>query len=285
MKKVLIVALVALFPLIGSAQQVASKDQGKIVFTSKTKITLSGSITSMLSKEQLAKLQNRVTRKELVFNSKESVYRKYEAKKEGDTPNEQQFGSAESGVMIKVVGGGTNDDQLYYNVAENKVVNMQTFMGRKFLIKYEGSEAAWKLKGASKQILGYDCKKAVMEKENMTIEAWFTTQIPVASGPQGYGKLPGMILELKQIPKPSKEDKKESKDNEGGVSITTTRVSPTTITATKIDFVKLNKGEIVPPRKGKKVTPKQFKKIVERKTKEMKEMYRKKGGGITIERN
>ncbi|OJJ18880.1 hypothetical protein BKI52_25255 [marine bacterium AO1-C] len=284
MRKVLIVALVALFPLVTMAQENAPKNEGKIVFTTKSKVKLSGNIANMLSKEQLEKLQNRVTHKELLFNSKESVYKRYDAKKDDDTPSEQQFSSGGANVVIKFAGA-SNDDKLYYNVAENKVVDMRTFMGRRFLIKDEASKAAWKIKGESKKILGYECKKAVMEKEKLTIEAWFTMQIPVAAGPEGYGKLPGMILELKKIPKPSKADKEERKESENGVSISTTQRAATTTTATKINFTKLDKGAIVPPKKGKKVTRKQFRKIVKKKTEEMKEMYRNKGGGIRIERN
>jgi len=289
MRKVLTIALVALFPLVTLAQENTpkntSKNEGKIVFTTKTKVKLSGSIANMLSEEQLKKLQNRVTHKALLFNSQESVYKKHEAKKEDDTPSEQQFSGAGTNVVIKFAGGAANDDQLYYNVTENKIVDMRTFMGRRFLIKDEASKATWKLKAESKKILGYDCKKAVMEKEKVTVEAWFTMQIPVASGPDGYGQLPGMILELKKTPKPAKDKEEKKDDGNGGVRISSTSRAVTTITATKVDFEPLAKGAIIPPKKGKKVTRKQFKKIVERKMKEMKEMYRNKGGGIRIERN
>jgi len=289
MKTVLTIALVALFPLVTLAQENTpknpSKNEGKIVFTTKSKVKLSGSIADMLSKEQLEKLQNRVTHKELLFNNKESVYKKHEAKKEDDTPSEQQFSGGGANVVIKFAGGAANDDQLYYNIEENQVVDMRTFMGRRFLIKDEASKATWKIKGDSKKILGYDCKKAVMEKEKVTVEAWFTMQIPVASGPAGYGQLPGMILELKRIPKPTKDKEEKKDDGNGGVRISSTSSAVTTTTATKITFESLAKGTIVPPKKGKKVTRKQFKKIVDKKMKEMKEMYRNKGGGIRIERN
>lgn len=279
MKKILTITLIALFPLMTLAQ---SKNEGKIVFTTKAKVKLSGNIVNMLSKEQLAKLQNRTTQKELLFNSTESVYKKYEAKKD-DQPTEHSFSSGGANVVIKFAGA-SNDDQLYYNIEEQKVVDMRTFMGRKFLIKDEPEAAKWKIKGDSKKILGYDCKKAIMDKKESTIEAWFTMQIPVASGPNGYGQLPGMILEVKVTPKPTKA-KTEKKENGENVSISTTRRAATTTTATKIDFTKLDKGAIKAPRKGRKVSRKQYKKIVKRKMEEMRDSYRKGGGGIRIERN
>uniref|UniRef100_UPI00404ACD98 GLPGLI family protein n=1 Tax=Flavobacterium sp. TaxID=239 RepID=UPI00404ACD98 len=35
------------------------------------------------------------------------------------------------------------------------------------------------------------------DSENLTITAWFCPKIPVPYGPNGYGELPGLILELK----------------------------------------------------------------------------------------
>lgn len=278
MKKLLILTLVVLFPLTIMAQ----KNEGKIVFTTKMKLKLSGNIVNMLSKEQLKKLQNRTIKKELVFNSRESVYKKYKAD-EGDSNKEQEFSSEGSTVRIQFKGA-SNDDQLYYNIAEKQVVDMRSFMGRRFLIKDTPKKATWKLTAESKKILGYNCKKATMDNEKRTVEAWFTMQIPVASGPKGFGQLPGMILELKTTPKAAvrtEETKKEG--NKESTSIVT---SPgTTITATKITFKKLEKGAIKAPKKGKKVNRKQFKKIVKRKMEEMKDRYRNKGGGIRVERN
>lgn len=278
MKKLLILTLVVLFPLTIMAQ----KNEGKIVFTTKMKLKLSGNIVNMLSKEQLKKLQNRIIKKELVFNSRESVYKKYKAD-EGDSNKEQEFSSEGSTVRIQFKGA-SNDDQLYYNIAEKQVVDMRSFMGRRFLIKDTPKKATWKLTAESKKILGYNCKKATMDNEKRTVEAWFTMQIPVASGPKGFGQLPGMILELKTTPKAAvrtEETKKEG--NKESTSIVT---SPgTTITATKITFKKLEKGAIKAPKKGKKVNRKQFKKIVKRKMEEMKDRYRNKGGGIRVERN
>jgi len=54
----------------------------------------------------------------------------------------------------------------------------------------------WDITNNKKSILGYPATKAVLEFCNRSIEAWFTTDIPVQAGPLFYGGLPGLILEL-----------------------------------------------------------------------------------------
>ncbi len=56
----------------------------------------------------------------------------------------------------------------------------------------------WKIHNEIKEVAGYLCMKA--ETYNPVLDqkvyAWFTDQIPVNGGPEGYYGLPGMILEL-----------------------------------------------------------------------------------------
>ena len=64
----------------------------------------------------------------------------------------------------------------------------------------------WEIKNKQKNILGFPCRKAIIEKKvhskkfNITntskIIAWFTPQIPVAFSPVRYYGLPGAILEI-----------------------------------------------------------------------------------------
>lgn len=66
----------------------------------------------------------------------------------------------------------------------------------------------WIISNESKIIQGYKCYKAtcILEKydgqgkfySTYPIEAWFTNDIKKAFGPNGFGNLPGLILELKQ---------------------------------------------------------------------------------------
>lgn len=55
----------------------------------------------------------------------------------------------------------------------------------------------WNITNETKKIGDYTCQKAVLNYSNRTWEAWFTTDIPVLSGPYIFGQLPGLILEIK----------------------------------------------------------------------------------------
>ncbi|MGV7107965.1 GLPGLI family protein [Flavobacterium sp. U410] len=64
----------------------------------------------------------------------------------------------------------------------------------------------WELTSETKEIDGYLCYKATSEyivingrgEFHHPLIAWYCPQIPIPLGPKGYGKLPGLILELQE---------------------------------------------------------------------------------------
>ena len=58
----------------------------------------------------------------------------------------------------------------------------------------------WKLFPESKNIKGFDCKKATTKNKvfnsNQNITAWYTEEIPINDGPMFYNGLPGFIIQL-----------------------------------------------------------------------------------------
>ena len=72
-------------------------------------------------------------------------------------------------------------------------------MGKEFLVKQPLNDFKWKIVMEQKMIKGYPCMKAQKEDSLYVVEAWFSSQIPVSSGPKGLYGLPGMILEAKFI--------------------------------------------------------------------------------------
>jgi GLPGLI family protein len=55
----------------------------------------------------------------------------------------------------------------------------------------------WKITGNKRKIAGYNCRKAIWEKNDSTrIYAWFTEIIEPSIGPDGFSYLPGAILGL-----------------------------------------------------------------------------------------
>jgi GLPGLI family protein len=54
----------------------------------------------------------------------------------------------------------------------------------------------WSLSEGQNMILGYKCQKAVCNFRGRNYIAWYTTDIPLKSGPYKFGGLPGLILAI-----------------------------------------------------------------------------------------
>lgn len=154
-----------------------------------------------------------------------------------------------------------SEDQIYTDLKKNQIVEKKDFFGRTFLIKDSPEKLGWKMTGEQKEILGYPCMKATVEKDSVPMEAWFTPSIPVSTGPETMGmQLPGLVLEMSILPKGN------------------SRQGKVTYTATSVTLDKVNKSDLSEPKKGKEVTREEFKAIVKTKIKEMQEQMGGKGG-------
>lgn len=132
----------------------------------------------------------------------------------------------------------------YTNLRDGQSISLRELFGRKFLVAGGLRKQSWKLTGRRKTLLGYTCQEAVQHGERDTVTAWFTTAIPVSSGPRGLSGLPGLILET----------------SSGTMSVmVATAVEPGVVPA----------GAIAAPKGGKKVTEEQFRRIVDEKMVEM----------------
>jgi len=71
-------------------------------------------------------------------------------------------------------------------------------LGKVYLIEEDIPKIKWKILNEIKEVAGYLCMKAETKNEvkGQTIHAWFADGINFMGGPEGYGGLPGMILEL-----------------------------------------------------------------------------------------
>ncbi|PIQ15530.1 MAG: hypothetical protein COW67_07945 [Flavobacteriales bacterium CG18_big_fil_WC_8_21_14_2_50_32_9] len=181
-------------------------------------------------------------KKKLIFTPSFSMYSNIP---EEEDPNESN--------MVKRMARryANANNQTYINSETNDFVEQQDFMGKTFLIKGKPEEIKWKMTAEMKEIMGYVCLKAIYTDTANVIEAWFTADIAVPVGPEKYGGLPGVILELS-----NKKDKK-------------------VLTAIKIEFRTIDPSEVQEPSKGKEVTREEYNKIVQDKIKEMRE----NGGG------
>ncbi|MGL2962240.1 GLPGLI family protein [Flavobacterium sp. RSB2_4_14] len=88
--------------------------------------------------------------------------------------------------------------------------------------------------------------------KEITITAWYTPEIPVNQGPEGYWGLPGLILEV----------------NDG----------KTVILCSKVVLNSKEKVEIKAPTNGKEISQKEYDETVVKKMEEMREMNGGRGG-------
>jgi len=200
-------------------------------------------------KEMLASLpKSQKLKMILTFNGDATIY---EDDKGNDTSQDIKMGSEDGGLEIHMKFE-MPETKVFTDLASGKIIQKQDFMGKKFLITSDVEKTKWKLTGESEKILGYTCMKAVYQDSLENLEAWFTSEIPVSSGPQSVTGLPGMVLKLVT--------------NEGKVSVL----------ATSVELKPIDAKSIKAPKKGKKVTMEVFQKIQKEKLEEMKDEY---GGG------
>ena len=188
------------------------------------------------------------------------------------TLQESSWAKVES---LAVGGGGKGGDKagwddsqenlLYKNLANQSYKVETEAFDKLFLVNGDLELPAWEITGETKTIGDYQVQKAIYTREKQTmafgkeepvmekeiVEAWFTTQIPISSGPDYYWGLPGLILEIKN----------------GNISYTCERVELNSSGDFSIEI----------PKKGQKVTAEELDKIVEEKTEEMYKRFNKSG--------
>ena len=283
MKKSIITFALLLFGVISVSAQ--KEFQGLAVYESKTSTSdmnkrLDGNkdITPEMRKMIEERMKGMFEKTFILnFDRSASIYKEEEKlDAPGTNGNMRMMGSM-------MGGGGT----YYKNVKEKTYSVDKEFMGKEFLVKDALPQLEWKMESETKVVGGYTCYKATAvkpvdgsdfrnmrakdetkkddkkeEKEKSTnfmdgfempkeilITAWYTPEIPVNQGPEGYWGLPGLILEV----------------NDG----------KTIILCSKVVMNAKEKAEIKAPKVGKEVTKKEYDEIVTAKMKEMQEM----GGG------
>ncbi|HXB91625.1 MAG TPA: GLPGLI family protein [Puia sp.] len=163
--------------------------EGKVIYD--RKVNLRRRIKDENMKAMLPEFNT--SRNELDFSGDESVYRNVaEAEDIRDKAGEEN-----NGMVIRFNNGGAND-QTYKNYAADKSLEQREMGPHKYLIEDTLRKINWKLESAeTRTMLGYACKKATMTgRDGMTVVAWYAEDIVSSSGPESFGGLPGLILEL-----------------------------------------------------------------------------------------
>jgi GLPGLI family protein len=87
-----------------------------------------------------------------------------------------------------------SDPAEYKDLASNEYYSRTIFP--KYLLKDNTYMVAWTITENYKEILGYKCQQAVGHYRGRDYTLYFTTAIPIQSGPKRFDGLPGLILEI-----------------------------------------------------------------------------------------
>ncbi len=181
-------------------------------------------------------------------------------------------------VMIRMGAGGGD---LYKNFSQNRSVQTSEVGGKNFLIVDSIVQQPWKLGNETKKVLGYNCHKAtrkIMQPtgvirrmvmsggggatadtttqkmppgKEVEVVAWYADDLISPVGPESFGQLPGVILQL---------------DVDNGTTVYNALEVKKTVDA----------KELKEPKKGKVVTKQELQKMM------MEMMGGQGGGGIRI---
>ena len=282
--------LLLLFVFIYTNTQAQKDFQGMAIYESKTsmadfKVRMEGNKNinpdmQKMMEERMKKMFEKTFI--LNFDKSASIYK--EEEKLDASPQGGGFR-----MMSSMTGGGGT---FYKNVKDKAYTVDKEFMGKEFLVKDSLANLNWKMEAETRVIGGYTCYKATAVKEasktdfrnfrpkkedepkkeadkpadekktnfmdavelpkEITITAWYTPEIPVNQGPEGYWGLPGLILEV----------------NDG----------KTIILCSKVVLNPKEKAEIKAVTKGKVVSQKEYDETVMKKMEEFREMNQGRGG-------
>ena len=197
----------------------------------------------------------------LLFSDSVSMYKMVP---EDEAPD--PFAGGGGGPRMVIRMGGSDGGDLYKNFVLAKSIQTSELGGKNFLIIDTIQQQPWKMSNETKQLLGYTCHKATRkimqalpvvrtmtmsggsanrdttaqsrpQPREVEVVAWYADDIISPVGPESYGQLPGVILQL-------------NVDN-GATVYTATEVKKTT-----------DLKELKEPKKGKVITRQEYQKMM-----------------------
>ena len=91
-----------------------------------------------------------------------------------------------------------DDFVIIRDYAEKTCHDQVDFLGKTYIVNEDLPRIKWKILNEIKEIAGYLCMKAetIDPVKGIKIHAWFSDEIQIFGGPEGYYGLPGMILAM-----------------------------------------------------------------------------------------
>lgn len=194
----------------------AQLKQGTIVY--ERKINAHRTIPNEQMKAMIPEF--RISKHILMFSDSISLYKLIP---EDEAPD-PFAGSGGGGIRMSFNVGGSDAGELFKNFTQSKSVLSSELAGKNYLIVDSILQQPWKLTNETKQILGYTCLKATRkltvqaaaprmmvfggananpvrdttrpQPREIEVVAWYAQDIISPVGPDSYGQLPGVILQL-----------------------------------------------------------------------------------------
>lgn len=223
MKKLFLVQLIVFCLALNAGAQFTIT--GKIEY--ERKVNIYAQMAEMDNNEWFEKLKAQIPKFsssyfDLVFDTARTIYR----------PGRE----VEQNSLLKMFGGGPAMENIVYtDLNTQKVTAAKKVYEQKFLVLDTMRKMDWVVKDEIRTIADFKCRKAVGRIcDSVYVVAFYTDDIPVSGGPEMFGGLPGMILEL-AIPR-----------------------LHTTWVADKVELIVPKETDFTIPEKGKKVNEQQL---------------------------
>lgn len=129
----------------------------------------------------------------------------------------------------------TQNNTIYSDLDTKTGIFQKKVFDEFFLVKDSTRKINWKITDETREIAGYNCRRAnAIMMDSIYVVAFYTTDIPVSGGPESFNGLPGMIL---------------------GVALPHENIA---WFATKVTDTTLPANAVAPPKKGKLMEAKAF---------------------------
>jgi len=124
----------------------------------------------------------------LLVGSEKSIFR---TMLKHTSTKESKLDYSDSSITLK---GTKIDTYNIYTKEKNEVVTYDIREDIIYRIVEESTKFKWKLKSDVKKIGKYNCQSAEVSFRGRNYIAWYTSEIPVSSGPYKFYGLPGLIV-------------------------------------------------------------------------------------------
>ena len=88
-----------------------------------------------------------------------------------------------------------SDNIIYTDFATAQSISQKIVFEETFLLKDSVRKINWKITDETREIAGYQCRRAnAIILDSVYVVAFYTDQIPISGGPESFTGLPGLIL-------------------------------------------------------------------------------------------